>query len=258
MRILLLADIHANWPALLAILEQEGQTSFDECLVLGDLVDYGLEPSPCIHWVREHATFSIRGNHDHGVAQDVKVQGRNGYKYLTAITRPLTLERISAEERRYLATLPITSRFTLDNARFMLVHATPRDPLDEYALDDVDFWTRRLADVDADVICVGHTHHPYILEVGEKLVINPGSVGQPRDGDPRAAYAIIENQRVELKRADYPVESTIESILESNLPDPGKALLAEVFRGGGKAQPAKGQESEVAGQEAPDLVHTEE
>ena len=76
---------------------------------------------------------------------------------------------------------------TLDNTRYLLVHATPRDPLDEYALPDVDFWVRRLQNVEADVICVGHTHQPYVLEVGDKLVINPGSVGQPRDGDPRAS-----------------------------------------------------------------------
>src|SRR6266446_2589556 len=120
MRILLLADIHANWPALQAINEP-----FDECLVLGDLVDYGLDPSPCIQWVKEHGTYSVRGNHDHGVAQYVNVQGKNGFKYLTAVTRPLTQERISLEERRFLGALPITRRFTLDNTRFLLVHATP-------------------------------------------------------------------------------------------------------------------------------------
>jgi putative phosphoesterase len=238
MRILLLADIHANWPALQAINEP-----FDVCLVLGDLVDYGLEPSPCIQWVQEHATHAIRGNHDHGVAQNVPAQGKNGYKYLTALTRPLTQERISAAERRFLASLPVTRRLTLDSARFLLVHATPRDPLDEYAVDDIDFWSRRLADVDAQVICVGHTHHPYVLEVGDKLVINPGSVGQPRDGDPRASYAVIENQRVELKRADYAVEDTVRSVLESNLPEPAKNLLAEAFRGGGHT---KGADSAAA------------
>src|SRR5262245_28396238 len=101
MRILLLADIHANWPALQAIDEP-----FDECLFLGDLVDYGLEPSPCIRWVMEHATHAIRGNHDHGVAQQVNVQGRSGFKYLTGMTRPLTQELISPDERRYLGSLP--------------------------------------------------------------------------------------------------------------------------------------------------------
>jgi putative phosphoesterase len=233
MRILLLADIHGNWPALQAIDEP-----FDLCLVLGDLVDYGLEPSPCIQWVMDHApAYSVRGNHDHGVAQQVSVQGRAGFKYLTAITRPLTQERVSTAERRFLGSMPTTKRFTLDNTRFLLVHATPRDPLDEYAIADADFWSRRLEDVDAHVICVGHTHHPYVVEVGDKVVINPGSVGQPRDGDPRASYAIIENQRVELKRIEYPVENTVRVVQESNLPEPAKALLAEVFRTGGMAKP---------------------
>ena len=87
-------------------------------------------------------------------------------------------------------------------------------------------------------ICVGHTHHPYVLEVGDKLVINPGSVGQPRDGDPRASYAVIEDHRVELKRVEYPVEDTIAAIrAERAVPEPAKELLAEVFRTG--SMPAK-------------------
>jgi putative phosphoesterase len=232
MRILLLADIHANWAALKAV-----QEPFDVCLVLGDLVDYGLEPTPCIDWVRRNATHAVRGNHDHGVAQFVKVQGRNGFKYLSGVTREVTHELISADERRFLAALPVSKRLTIDGVKFLLVHATPRDPLDEYAIADAEFWSRRLAGVDAQVVCVGHTHHPYILEVGDKLVINPGSVGQPRDGDPRASYAIIENQRVELKRIEYPVEETVTTVLESNLPEPAKSLLAEVFRTGGLAKP---------------------
>ncbi len=236
MRILLVADIHGNWPALQAINEP-----FDVCLVLGDLVDYGLEPGPCIEWVRNKATLAVRGNHDHGVAQHVKVYGKSGFKYLTTVTRSVTQERISQEDRRFLATLPISRRTTLENVRFLMVHATPRDPLDEYAIADADFWARRLHDVDANVICVGHTHYPYVLEVGDKLVINPGSVGQPRDGDPRASYAIIENQRVELKRIEYPVETTVETVLESPLPEPAKALLVEVFRTGGLAKPDSGK-----------------
>jgi putative phosphoesterase len=236
MRILLLADIHANWPALQAINEK-----FDACLVLGDLVDYGLEPTACIEWVKQKATHAVRGNHDHGVAQHVKVQGKNGFKYLTGVTREVTQERITVDDRRFLGSLPISKRVTLDGVKFLLVHATPRDPLDEYSINDADFWSRRLIDVDAQVICVGHTHHPYILEVGDKLVINPGSVGQPRDGDPRASYAIIDNQRVELKRIEYPVEETVTTVLQSNLPESAKALLAEVFRTGGLAKPDSGR-----------------
>src|SRR5579862_5025807 len=149
MRILILGDIHANWPALQAI-----QEPCDACLFVGDLVDYGVEPTPCIDWVRNNATASVRGNHDHGAAQHVVVQGHTGFRYLTSVTRPLTQERLSAEDRRFLGALPVTRHLTIDDTRFMLVHATPRDPLDEYAVADVDFWTRRLANVDANVICV--------------------------------------------------------------------------------------------------------
>jgi putative phosphoesterase len=233
MRILVVADIHANWPALQAL-----QEPHDICLCLGDLVDYGLEPAPCIDWVRQRAHHSVRGNHDHGVAQNVPVSGRTGFKYLTGVTRVLTQQRLAADDRRFLAELPLTRAVTLADSRFLLVHATPRDPLDEYAYPDVDFWTRRLQDVDVDVVCVGHTHLPYVLQVGAKLVINPGSLGQPRDGDPRAAYAVIEDNRVELKRVEYPVEETIRVVQDSALPATAKELLTEVYRTGrGMAKP---------------------
>jgi putative phosphoesterase len=134
---------------------------------------------------------------------------------------------------RYLATLPLSQYVTVADTRFLLVHATPRDPLDEYAPAEVAFWERRLADVDADLVCVGHTHFPYVLEVGNKLVVNPGSVGLPRDGDWRASYAILEDHNVELKRVEYPVEQTVQAIQDSPLPDDAKVFLAEVLRTGG-------------------------
>ncbi len=230
MRILLVADLHANWPAVQAIDEP-----YDVCLCLGDLVDYCLDPAPCVDWVRRNAAHAIRGNHDHGVAQQVAVNGRQGFKYLTGVTRPLTRERLGTEDLRFLSRLPVTQMVTLEETRYFLVHATPRDPLDEYAPPDVEFWSRRLQNVDADVVCVGHTHQPYVLEVGSKLVINPGSVGQPRDGDPRACYAIIDDYKVDLKRIEYPVEAAVQTIQESSLPEMAKDLMAEVLRRGGKS-----------------------
>ena len=227
MRILLVADIHANWPALQAIDEPH-----DLCFCLGDLVDYCLEPSPCIDWVRQRPNHIVRGNHDHGVVQNVAVFGRNGFKYLTAVTRALTRERLTSDEMFYLARLPVSRMLTVDETRFLLVHATPRDPLDEYAPPDADIWARRLEHVEADVVCVGHTHHPYVLEVGNKLVINPGSVGQPRDGDPRASFAVITDGKVELRRIDYPIENAVRPILDSSLPEQAKDLLTEVLRTG--------------------------
>jgi putative phosphoesterase len=227
MRILILADIHGNWPALQALNEP-----CDVCLCLGDLVDYALEPAPCIDWVRRKAHHVVRGNHDHGAAQNVTVQGRNGFKYLTAVTRPLTRERLGEHELRYLSRLPLTQMLTLDDTRFLLVHATPRDPLDEYAPPDFELWKRRLQHVEADVICVGHTHQPYVLEVDNKLVINPGSIGQPRDGDPRGSYAIIEDNQVELRRLEYPIAETLRVIQESSLPEEARETLVAVFRTG--------------------------
>jgi putative phosphoesterase len=227
MRILLVADVHGNWPALQAITEP-----FDVCLFLGDLVDYGLDPAPCVAWVRANCPYAVRGNHDHGVAQNVTVSGRNGFKYLTGVTRPLSRERLSADDLRYLGRLPLSRTVTINDTRFLMVHGSPRDPLDEYAPPDAEFWARRLQHVEADVVCVGHTHQPYVLEIGNRLVINPGSVGQPRDGDPRVSYALIDDNKVELKRVEYPVEETIRVVEESPLPDQAKEHLTTVFRNG--------------------------
>ena len=227
MRILVVSDIHANWQALAAIRE-----AYDVCLCLGDLVDYGPAPARCVRWAMQNTRYAIRGNHDHGVAQGIPVTGETGYRYLTSVTRPLVWEALGPEERRYLLRLPVTQRFTLGGRTFLLVHATPRDPLDEYLMKDPSIWAKRLQNVDADVVCVGHSHVQFNLQVGGTLVLNPGSVGQPRDGDPRAAYAVIDDNRVELKRVEYPVEATIAGIEGSALPDRAKQLLRHSYRNG--------------------------
>jgi putative phosphoesterase len=228
MRILLLADIHGNWPALEAI-----QEPYDLCLCLGDLVDYALEPVACIDWVRQHCKACVRGNHDHGAVHDVTEAGKNGYRFLSAVTRPITRKRLSADALAYLAHLPLTQYLTADDTRLLLVHATPKNAIHSYGPPDTKFWENQLEGVDAEVICVGHSHESFILPVGDKLVINPGSVGFPRDGDPRASYAIIENRRVEMKRIEYPVEKTVQIIQESELPETAKLMLAEALRSGG-------------------------
>ncbi len=96
MRILVVSDIHANWPALLAAIHEP----HDICLCLGDLVDYGPDPATCVRWARTHARYAIRGNHDHGVAQGIAVKGENGYRYLTRVTRPWSGTALGPDERR--------------------------------------------------------------------------------------------------------------------------------------------------------------
>lgn len=225
MRILVLSDIHANYAALQAIKEPH-----DVCICLGDLVDYGPEPGECVRWAMANAHYAIRGNHDHGVAQGIAVEGENGYRYLTKVTRPLMWEALGAEERGYLLRLPVTVRVTLEGKRFLLVHATPRDPLDEYLMKDPKLWAKRVHHVEADVVCVGHSHLQFNMVVDGVVVLNPGSVGQARDGDPRAAYAIIDDNKIELKRVEYPVEETVARVEGSTLPSRAKEILAYSYR----------------------------
>lgn len=206
---------------------------FDVCLCLGDLVEYGPEPGSCIEWVRQTATHSVRGNHDHGTAQDVEVQGLGGFRYLTQATRKPTLAKLSPDDRRYLNDLPTTSMFKLGGKRFLLVHATPRDPLDEYIPAEVEPWAVRLAGLQVDYVCVGHTHQPFVLDVNGIKVVNPGSVGLQRDGDPRARYAVIDGDDIQLKRVEYDVEKTVAAVRDCSLTDErAKGMLADVYKAG--------------------------
>jgi putative phosphoesterase len=227
MRILLVSDIHGNRAALEAVREE-----CDVCLFLGDLVDYGIEPKPCIDWARRRMTHGVRGNHDHGAAQGVAAQGAAGFRYLTAQTRPITRQQLDAADRRFLADLPVTRWLTLGGKRFLLVHGSPRDPLDDFAPPDTALWAERLRGVDADYVCVGHTHQQYTLRVNGTLVVNPGSVGLPRDGDPRAAYALITDVGVELRRVEYPIEEAIAAVEASPLPDQAKQMVTDIYRTG--------------------------
>jgi predicted phosphodiesterase len=121
----------------------------------------------------------------------------------------------------------------LGGKKFLIVHATPRDPLDEYPTADRETWAARLAGIDADYVLVGHTHVQFSLEVGRTTVINPGAVGLPRDGDPCVRYAILDDDRLELKSCPYPVEKTVAQVLADDTLDPrAKAMLADVYRTG--------------------------
>src|SRR5579872_5723198 len=103
MKILVLADIHANWPALAAIKE-----SFDACLFIGDLVDYASNPVPCVEWIKAHDTVGVRGNHDHAVAQRIIPRGGSGFRQLAAATRPLQWNVLAPSHLKFLARLPVT------------------------------------------------------------------------------------------------------------------------------------------------------
>ena len=238
MRILIVSDMHGNSAAVESIREH-----FDACICMGDLVDYGPDPKGTIAWASAHATCIVRGNHDHGVAQQVPVKVGQGYRYLSRVTRVWTRQVLSESERRYLAGLPVCRYVSLGGKRFFLVHAVPQDPLDSYLPPNTHAWARQIADVDADYVCVGHTHVQFTLKIGNKTVINPGSVGQPRDGNWQAAYAVIEDGRIELKRVDYPLADTLDQVQAMGVPERARELAADIFRTGGSCLRGPGASS---------------
>ena len=232
MKILVLGDIHSNWAALSSVAAAE-PGPFDACFITGDLVDYGSDPVPCLRWVRAHATAAVRGNHDHAVAQRVAARNGSGFKSIAAATRPLHWQVLGRDEMKFLARLPVTCRLAVGEKTFFMVHATPRDPMDEYLGDERGLWTSRLEFVEADYVLVGHTHIPYVLDLGKTVVLNPGSVGQPRDGDPRAAYAVIEDGRVDLRRVEYDVNLAVEHLRASGVRGEPLELAERALRTGG-------------------------
>lgn len=230
MRILVLSDIHANRTALEAIDE-----SFDACVCLGDLVDYGTESVPVVEWAIARTKIVVRGNHDHAVAQRVRARGGRGFRELAALTRPLMWDQLTPRHLKYLSRMPLTRKIEIDGLRMYLVHATPRDPLDEYVTTGTEGWTTHLESLtEVDLLLTGHTHVQGLYETRAGRVLNPGSVGQPRDGDPRAAYAIIDNGRIELKRVRYDIDLAVARMREQGISSRIVELNEAVWRTGGR------------------------
>lgn len=238
MRVLVVSDIHGNWEALRAVAACERA---DRVFCLGDIVDYGPRPVETVGWVREHAEVTVRGNHDTAVALGVSCRSAPAFRRLSEETRRLTVPMLSEEDRRFLAGLPVRASIELDGVRIELLHAAPADPLYQYLpASDVDGWRRAVAGIDADIVLVGHTHLPVVLELGGKRMVNPGSVGLPRDGDPRACYAVLEDGHPVLKRAAYEVEETVKDLRRWGLPEDVTSSLEATYRGGKVAPPVHG------------------
>ena len=215
MRILVISDLHAN----LAALEAVTQEPFDRLICLGDLVGYGPAPNEVIRFVKKHALVAIRGNHDNALALDVDCQCAPPNKALAEATLAYHRTILEGENLDWLRTLPTSAEFKIDGYRFAAIHATPRDQLYGYEItpDLPDDQLRgEIEGVKADFILLGHTHLPMVRGIGSRVVVNPGSVGQPRDGIPEASYAIIEDGTVELKRCTYDLRRTVAAL--RNLP----------------------------------------
>jgi predicted phosphodiesterase len=241
MRVAVVSDIHSNLHALEAVLEAIDADAPDELWCLGDLVGYGPRPNECCAIVEERADVCLAGNHDLAVRGTLDVHEFHGD---AARAARMNREALTPESHAFLDRLEPHG-----NAHGVaLYHASARDPVWEYVLSD-EAALATLAIADAPLVLVGHSHvalhltaSPGDVEGGlapagtavsladGPTLLNPGSVGQPRDGDPRAAYLLVdlEAQRAEFRRVGYDIARTQSEMKEAGLPD---ALAARLTLG---------------------------
>ena len=233
MRIAILADIHANLNAFQAVLNDiDVHGGSNEIWCLGDVVGYGPDPHDCIALGQKICKYCVAGNHDRAAAGKIDTSDFNPR---AAEANEWTSRQLSPEDITYLRNLPLT----VEKGEFTLAHGSPRDPIWEYlfsateAAENLDAFT-------TPYCLVGHTHQPLVFSfskfrettmtkleheseivLGEKrLIINPGGVGQPRDGDPRASYGIYDStiRTFTLYRISYDIKSVQERMREAGLP----------------------------------------
>jgi len=247
MRIALFSDIHANLPALEAFFKDVETRNTDAVYCLGDLVGYNIWPNEVIDEIRRRGIPTIAGNYDWGIGRSSDDCGcaykTDDEKAMGKVSISYTNEVIKDEQRAYLRTLPAHIRLEYqlneDKRNILLVHGSPRK-VNEYLFEDREekSMLRIMEQADADIMCFGHTHKPYhrILNSGSadknhfRHAINIGSVGKPKDGDPRGGYVILtinpdstvkekDSIKVEFVRFEYDVEEAAKAVENSPLPD---------------------------------------
>lgn len=244
-KFLVLSDLHANWWALESVLK-DAENSYDQVLCCGDIVGYNPNPREVLQWTRQNCAAVIRGNHDKVVAGLEDLDWFNDVAQAAAVW---TKKQLSPDELRYLHALP---QGPVPVESFRLCHGSPLDE-DEYILS-IREAAASIRQAGTPLTFFGHTHVQggFFLQGGQigiippleknrtervlelhpdhSYLINPGSVGQPRDSDPRAAYVIFDarERSVSYRRVEYPVEEAAREIREAGLPD---VLAYRLFRG---------------------------
>jgi putative phosphoesterase len=236
-KLAILSDIHGNLHALEAVWQDLEKQRPDAVYGLGDLVGYGAFPNEVIEFVRSRGIPTVMGNYDDGVGFDLDdcgcvykdpddvIRGRQSLLWSRA--------RTTEANKAFLGSLPIQIRVEERKPTALLVHGSPRR-INEYLYGDRPQATfeRIAAAAGADVILFGHTHLPYQKSVAGKLFVNAGSVGKPKDGDPRAGYVLLEltrHPRALFRRVPYDVAAAARAVRESGLPE----LFADLLESGG-------------------------
>jgi predicted phosphodiesterase len=230
LRVAVISDVHGNLPALKAVLEQAGATGFDELWCLGDIVGYGARPRECLALVRERAAICLGGNHDLVVAGVLDI---DQFTAEAGVAARWTRSVLTEEELQFLGSLSAHG----ERAGISLYHGSIRDPVWEYVLT-ADVAIASLEAQPTDLALVGHSHVQLALALGEdgleggkaepgqevtlggKQLLNPGSVGQPRDRDPHAAWLLLDTDAglARFMRSEYPIERAQSDIRAAGLP----------------------------------------
>jgi len=224
-KILLMSDIHANIVSLKKVLDDAGNV--DEILCAGDIVDYNPWPIEAIELVKEHGIHCVIGNHD----RDAALGTPFGYNQDAEISCRWTHSQLDLDAQRFLLSLPEKSILKIEDVSFFLCHGSPEKLVDEYVYPPpttpVEVIRKYLSTVQTSILILGHTHIPFIQCFPEGYVLNPGSIGQPRSGDPRASYVVmsISNGKIKFEQRliEYDIRKVAEKIFEFRLP----SFLAE-------------------------------
>lgn len=230
MRYGIFSDVHSNREAFEAVISALKKETVDEFLCPGDIVGYGADPDECIRLVRQLKAVSVAGNHDWAVL------GQADIHYFNPIAKEAVLwtrENLTADGKQFLETLPLTYQ----NEDLLMVHAALPHPESFEYLMNTEMAGQMFSVMDKDICFIGHTHVPVIvkqdqskinvknpldikLQDGCRYIVNVGSVGQPRDGDPRAAYGVFDStaRTVTIKRVEYDIKKAQSKIIAAGLP----------------------------------------
>jgi putative phosphoesterase len=226
-RVAVITDVHANLPALEAALARIEALGIDAVYCGGDLVGYGPHPNEVCAQIRERAIPTIYGNYDYAIARDLD---DCGCAYVTPHDREIgqrsvewTLAHTDRAAKDFMRELPFDLRFSVGETSVHLVHGSPRK-VNEYLFEDkpARLFERLAGAEDAGVLVFGHTHKPWVREYGGVLFVNCGSVGKPKDGDPRGAFAVLDatsgTLEVTIERIAYDSETVAAEVRAAGLP----------------------------------------
>ncbi len=225
MKAALLADAHANLPAVDAVLRDIARQGVDLIIFAGDAAGYYPYINEVCSLIRRHAALAVKGNHDAFITGRLAVPEEKRKAYAL----DYSLNEISGENREWLTALPESLEYELSGSFIRVFHGSPWDHLREYIYPDYGYF-ERFGLIEADFIILGHTHHPMVKRIGDTLIINPGSCGQPRDYNPAASYAILDvgRREAEIRRVVYETDTILQKTGELGFDDEARSILTRM------------------------------